>query len=314
MRMDRYQRSSTPVKVINMADSGAGKTGALAALANAGWELFIMDFDAGYKILAQYLTPEGAKRVHVLTFTDPMKPKGLAVVPKRKPQAYVRAVQALSGWKDDDEDFGPVEKWGGNRILVIDSLTHFSRSAMRYTIGNYVGLESTEPSDLHRWMHPWISDYGEAQDRVRVAFEMLYGEDIKCNLIVNAHVLKIGGGGKQAVKDKETGEVYIREVDSAVDGKGYPMTIGRALSPFVSTYFNTVVMMETEGSGKSADRVIHTVSQPNIELKTELPNDLPPRLVVKGGDPERGLAKLFKILRGDPPKGEEEKESVTTGT
>lgn len=302
MRFDEHPFSDHPIKLMILGDSGAGKTGSLASLANAGYRLFILDFDNGTPVLRSYLTDEGAKRVYVKTFNDRLKMDGIAILPDGPPSSYSSAMKTLNKWDEGEEDLGTITKWGPQDICVIDSLTFFSRAAMRD------GLYQNTKDDLmkggkesisarYRWQHPYPADYGEAQNKVENFFALAYGSYVKCNLIVNAHIEYRGGGGKQAVKDKVTGETYIREVDSEQEGTAQPVTIGKKLSPFLRRYFNTVVMLDVEGSGSQAKHVIKTVSQERIPLKNELPTVLPPRITVSGGDPKSGLAKLFEVLR-----------------
>lgn len=305
-RFDQRKDSfDDPIKMILMGDSGTGKTGALAVLANSGWELRIVDLDNGIKILGQYLTDEGAKRVHYITLTDHMSSttQGL-VIPKGAPKTWLRVTQLLEKWQDPEnpeENLGRIEEWDSNKVLVIDSLTFLSAACMRYV--QYRGISGMREAPgsakiLDRWAHPYPRDFGEAQELLESLFTLLYETRLKCNVIVTAHIRYLGGGGQQSIQDKETGEIVKREVDSEALGQGYPLTIGRQLSPKIGRFFNTVVMMKSIGSGSSAKRQISTVSEERIALKTERPKDTPPYITIEGGTAGTGLAKLFEILKG----------------
>jgi hypothetical protein len=75
--------------------------------------------------------------------------------------------------------------------------------------------------------------------------------------------------------------------------RGYPASLGKALSPKIGRYFNSCLQAKTIGSGSSARRVLSTVSTPLIELKTSAP------LSVKAEYPlATGLADYFKDVRG----------------
>ena len=51
----RNHRASEVTKLLLVGDSGSGKTSSLASLANAGYNLRILDFDDGLAILPEYL-------------------------------------------------------------------------------------------------------------------------------------------------------------------------------------------------------------------------------------------------------------------
>jgi len=53
---DHQSKSTT--KMLFVGDSGAGKTGALASLAAAGYHLHIMDLDNGLDVLNNYYDPK----------------------------------------------------------------------------------------------------------------------------------------------------------------------------------------------------------------------------------------------------------------
>lgn len=309
-RYDQYQKEvqagdlPQPLKIINLGDSGTAKSGALAALANLGYRVFIADFDVGTHILNEYLTPEGAARLYFKTFTDEMISDGLFTWPKGMPQAWMKGMMEIQTWREKIDgkmvNLGGVNDWGQTDVLAIDSLTFMSRAAMRYEMFMDMGQTTNTATDrekMLRWLHPFPRDFGGAQNRIEKFFELIYSKGVNCNVVVSAHVRKLGGGGKQLVKDKETGVTYMREMDSEIEGKGYPVTVGRALSPHLARYFNTVVMSTCEGEGEGAKRWINTVPIDNTPLKCEAPSKVKSRILIDGGNPDSGLAKLFKLLR-----------------
>ena len=284
-----------PVKALFMANSGFGKTGALASLANAGYKLIVFDFDNGARILSQYLsTIDSTNRVWVRTHTDKFASDGISIEPDGPPTAYSDFISDLRGFEEDDgSKFGAIHTWDENTIAVVDSLTMLSQAAMRYRLMINVG--ATNNTD--RWMHPYPADFGEAQNLVRKVVELFYSDIIKCNVIFNTHVRYIGGGGIQSIVDKKTGAITQRETDSEISGQAQPTTIGRALGSEICRYFNTVISGEIEGGGLSAERFIVTRDLPQFPLKSERPIDLDQRLPI-----DTGLAELFRVLRGTEPE------------
>lgn len=283
-------QSSSSTKMLLIGDSSSGKTGALASLAQAGYNLRILDLDNGVDVLANILkdpaSPYGKDalgRVMYETLTDPMKAQpGTGRMVPAKATVWTRAITMLDRWQishkepdglpDEkgiqklktvvDYDLGPVVEWGPKDILVIDSLTFLSNAAMNFVLSMNVRLGQ----------QPHQSDWYAGQQMIESLLQKLYDESIKCNVILTSHISYIG---------EENGPQ-----------QGYPSSLGKALSPKIGRYFNTCVMTKTTGSGTALKRKILTTSTHMVELKTSSP------LKVKSEYPlETGLAQLFKDLR-----------------
>ncbi len=263
-------QSQNATKLLLIGDSGTGKTGALASLVQAGYELVILDFDNGLDILVNVLrfqpnAGELLSRVRFETVTDRMKAVGGLMIPDGVPQAFSKAMNLLTNWKTTDEDLGPVSSWNENRVLVIDSLTFMSDAAYRFT-------EVTSGSKDGRMV------FFEAQKKIENCLGLLYSPLIKCNVIVIAHIAFI-------------------ETDNNLT-KGYPATVGKALSPKVPRYFNAMLQVKRKGTGDTAKRVIASVPDGLIDLKTPLPaGKIPNELPI-----ETGLAEYFKVLKANNAK------------
>src|SRR4051812_44359341 len=83
-------QSAKTTKLLLMGDSGTGKTGALASLADAGFNLRILDFDNGIDALFNYLTDpkskyskESSARVHYRTLTEQMRNVNGMLIPAK---------------------------------------------------------------------------------------------------------------------------------------------------------------------------------------------------------------------------------------
>jgi hypothetical protein len=258
-----------------MGNSGTGKTGALASLALAGFNLRILDFDAGCDILFDLLKSDQAalERVVFETVTDKLRTIGNNIVPDGRAEAFSTAMSLLDRWKVaagttghgeiiPAYDLGPVASWGPNDILIIDSLTMLSNAAMRHTL-----CLNNRPAGPKQQ-----SDWGQAMDYIENVLALLYSSHIKCNVIVNAHIGYVG-------EDAEA--------------RGYPNTLGQKLPPKVGRYFNTILMTRTLGTGPAAKRQILTMSEGIIDLKNPAPSAMPRTLPL-----ETGLATFFDLVRG----------------
>ena len=88
-KLENHQ-STNITKMLLVGDSGSGKTGALASLAKAGFNLRIIDVDAGLDVLSNLLrdpsSPYGKEalaRVEFETVTDPMRVSGGKLIPAK---------------------------------------------------------------------------------------------------------------------------------------------------------------------------------------------------------------------------------------
>lgn len=271
-------QSSKSTKLLLIGDSGSGKTGALFSLAEAGYNIRLVDFDNGADALASLAKdkPEIGKRIFYETFTDKFKTVNGRAVPDGLPTAFSRALTLMTHWKvtpkagEEGEayDLGKISDWGENDILVIDSLTHMSLAAFRLVLAMNGRLGQ----------QPQMQDWGIAQDQIEATLAMLYSTAIKCNVIVISHVSYIGG-----------------EEDNPQPARGLPTALGKALSPKIGSYFNTILLAKTVGTGAAAKRKIMTRPDGLIGLKHAAPG----RLLAEYPQ-ETALGKIFEVLRRGP--------------
>lgn len=259
-------QSSQTTKLLLIGDSGVGKTGALASLADAGYNLRIMDLDNGIDVVANMLRdaskykPEAIERVSFVTITDPMKSMGGKLVPKSA-TVWQRATKLLDKWQTDTEDFGPVSSWTPKDVLVIDSLTFISNAALNLVLAMNARLGQ----------RPHQSDWGDAQVLIEGLLSYLYDDSIKCNVVMTSHITFLGEEGSM---------------------QGYPSTLGRALPPKVGRYFNNTLIMKSQGIGVNTKRKIFTNPAGAIAGKNSNPGKVKAEY-----DIANGLAEFFKDVR-----------------
>lgn len=261
-------QSAQTAKMLLLGDQGSGKTGALASLAQAGFNLRVLDLDNGLDVLKNLLLDpksrygkEALGRVEFETLTDKMKNSGGKLIPA-KATVWQRAVGLLDRWDTESAKLGPISTWTSQDILVIDSLTHLCNAALNFVLSMNARLGQ----------QPHQGDWYAGQQMIESMLQMLYDEGVKCNVIINCHITYIG---------EENGPQ-----------KGYPASLGKALSPKIGSYFNTIMLCRSKGTGAGSKQVIHTRSQGVVECKNTSPMQLEPEYGV-----EDGLAKIFKIIR-----------------
>lgn len=250
-------------KFLLAGDAMSGKTGSLVSLVAAGYKLRILDFDNGLEPLKQFVykqCPDRIDNVEFVTLEDKFKASPAGPVLDGPPTAFVRSIKLLDKWKYDDVDLGAPYTWGPDVILVIDSLTFQSDAAFNWAYSLSPGTK-----DPRQW-------YKTAQDAIEKVLATVKGDNFKTNVIVISHVK------------------YIERDDGTK--KGYPTSVGSALSPEIPRYFNSVALCETRPGGK---RTIQTVATAMIDLKNPKPFEM-----AKSYDLETGLADFFKVLRAQP--------------
>lgn len=290
--LSKHQSSRT-TKLLLIGDPGAGKTGATASLAAAGFNLRYADTDNGLDLLTDLLTNPASPyvkgktpaelsammdRVQFETLTDPMKNVGGKLVPA-KATVWQRLTALLDNWspettkgwsnkqppaENDTAPLGPITSWGSQDILILDSLSRISSAALNMVLSMNARLGQ----------QPHQSDYFTAQTMVESLLQKLYDESVQCNVIMIAHIAMIG--------DETTGVAH-----------GYPASVGKALSPKIGSYFNTCLMAKTTGIGANQKRKILTKTSGMVELKNSAPLRVKPEY-----DLESGLAEYFKDVRG----------------
>lgn len=267
-----HHQSNEFTKLLLQGDSGSGKTGALASLVKAGYKLRILDFDNGLETLKQFVmreSPENADNVEFVTLRDKRKagPEGPQIV---KAEAFIKALKLLDRWKYRDEatgsevDLGVPAEFGPDTIIVIDSLTFLSDAAFDFR-------EPLTPRSRDG-KFDMRAVYKDAQDAIEGVLALLTSESFRTNVIVISH---------------------IRYVDNP-DGtrKGYPTSVGSALSPVIPRYFNTVALCQTSAGGK---RTIQTEATAMIDLKNPKPFAMARSYPI-----ETALADIFGVLREQP--------------
>lgn len=247
------------MKLIYIGDSGTGKTGSLTGLVDAGYSLKILDMDNGLDVLKQFVLRDAPDKIDSVDFETRRdkyvsSPAGPRV--SGTPKAFTEALGLMTKWSDGSD---PAE-WGENTVFVLDTLSAFSKSAFEWA----KGMNPTA-KDPRQW-------YAAAQAGVENTIALLTGEAFRTNVIVISHV---------HYSEQQMGLV-----------KGHANTIGAALGPKISRYFNTLILAESSGSGKNTKRVIKTLPTGVVDLKTPAPFRLDAELPL-----ESGLATIFKTIK-----------------
>jgi hypothetical protein len=230
--------SSSIQKLLYIGDSGTGKTTSLFSLLQAGYKLRIYDFD---NLLSPLISitrgkaPEYLDNIEFMSFRDEVSTTSQGpIVPS--PRAFTDGLKAFDKWEDGSKP----KEWGPEYVAVIDSLTTLSRAAYFWgrgmqggnTFAEGVAMKGFEPRQA----------FHTAQQAIMNVIALLTSDSFRCNVIVISHIK------------------YL-EQDGAV--KGFPLSVGTAISPEICTYFPTIAL----ATKKDSRRVIRTRSTNMIDLK-----------------------------------------------
>ena len=247
-------------KMLIAGESGSGKSGALIALAAAGYKIRIIDMDAGLDFFMRQLRryhPDAVDNVEYVTCTDKLRPSPAGgVMPVGIPDAYVRAVKLMDKWEDGTKP----SEWGKDYVLVLDSLSFLANAAFRWK--EALNPAAKDPRQV----------FYSAQDAVEDILALLTSDEMKTNVIVTSHVR------------------WLERQDGSV--KAFPSAIGGALSPKIPTYFNSLVLAETTGTGNQVKHQLRTAPTIFMDLKNPAGKDLSEPLPI-----ETGLATFFKKVQ-----------------
>lgn len=268
--LDKHH-SSKIVKMLLMGNQGAGKTGAYAMLAAAGYRVIVADFDNGLDTAANFLPDAAKPNLHYKVFrNDKTGINGGKLLIKGLATDFTGFRASMDRWVDKDEsgkiieDLGAIESWDEKTVFVIDSLTNMSKAA-----GRYANQSLNQPMDESSW-----DVYFAAQNYIQEVLETITSPRVKCNIVVTAHV-------------------RVEEDDTTKIKEAYPITYGKALNPIVGTYFNVVLEAVQANMGK---RIVRTQTRGLVKIKIPLP----PSVQTKPEYPiEVAIPELFRLLKGE---------------
>lgn len=234
------------VNVMLEGASGAGKTHSIRTLVDAGLEVFVLFTEPGMEVLADvpsdklhwhYIppaSPDFADMIASATKINTMSIKMLSDLPdinKKKYTEFIDILTSLSSFTDDrtGKNFGAVDDWGPDRVLVVDSLTGLSLAAMNLVTGS-------KPVKC-------LADWGIAIDNLERLLTKLC-VDTNCHFVLLTHL--------------------EREVDEVTGGTSLmASTLGRKLAPKLPRFFSDVIHVK-----KAGDKFVWSTCTSNVDCKT----------------------------------------------
>ena len=266
------------------------KSGSLACLANAGYNLRVADFDGHFADMAPFFTPEARARVEIVSLEDKLRDDARHIGPSGTPTAFGRFLKLWNNWEYETPEgkvsLGPVRSWTRRDILVVDSMTAMGRANMRRTLAL-----NNRTIDNRR-----EADWGAAQHDEQEVMQILTGDDIPCHVVVTAHLKLIAPKDVEKTDDDLTKNIK-EQVAEIVKARLFPSALGRANPPDIAQHFSTVLHFDAEFVNGKEKRIIRTVPSPEVPCVKVPVGGLPRTLPI-----DTGMLTIFDALVGPLPK------------
>lgn len=289
MRADKL-KGKKPYRAFHIGLPGSAKTGALAALANVGYKLRILDLGGNPESLLEYADEKALPNIDIVTLTDRMRNGDKYVEVVGIPEAFNNVCQMLIEWKYKDEDgtevnLGKSADWGMDTIVVIDDGSGLAKAVFRKAMK----MNNKTPSNITSsvWGHA-VADYNNF-------LSILTSKNH--HVIVNVHQQMLGPkdfiaqGDEDEVKEKKLEAI----ANDLIPTRWYPIAVTKPQSQNVHGQMPTMLHFEkTQRLGKTV-RLIETVGETNIDVK------IPVKGLKKEYPIETGLADIFSAMGFEAP-------------
>src|SRR3990167_1679745 len=177
------------VKAMLIGEPGSGKPGSLAALANAGYPLRLINLDPEGNVasLAQFADGTSAANVHVVSLEDRMKVGSKRTEVIGVPSVFPRAFNLLDWWKGKEPDgtefdLGKPSEWGADTVLAIDGLSGLNTAIMNWIMA----------ADGKMGQRPGVQHWEAASSCEGMFLQKAAGQHIGCHVLVMSHIKLIG--------------------------------------------------------------------------------------------------------------------------
>lgn len=263
----KFEAGTMPPRVLIYGEPAAGKTGALAQLANAGYRLMIHDLDQNARVIGSFLRPN-AGDVFINTYavaktTDTnLFAGGRGDAAQAALKEMRKFCQMLEHWKTETEDLGPSSKLTAKDVIVIDSGTFLGELL-------FMAAKADPEANKHA-----PTQYRIAGNYYAAVLDYLTSNKIGASVVMLTHVMQTG--------EKDDQGKFISKP------KDIPVAIGEKMSKRMPTYFSDIWRLEVDRTG---NRVFRTAATAYEALRTSNP------AAIKATEPF-DLASMFDRLVG----------------
>lgn len=263
---------SPRLRLMALGRPKAGKTGLIAPALAAGFRVAVLSFDNNPEPLHLYGGKGTEEKLSIIPLRDKLYRRAngtwsaLGKEGQRvEPKAFIRAGHAIDNWGDVEKThpWGPVNSWGPETILVLDSLTGMGDAASN------LALFINNRDEFNKRRSDWAASM-RLQDSL---LEHIVGTEVHCHVYATAHIRPIGpkteDDGKDDDDDLRSAKHAIAAAKAAViPTRFYPSALGSALPQEILRRLPAAVLVESTDAG----RVVYT----------RPPHDMPIDLGVPG--------------------------------
>lgn len=260
----KFQPTTLPPRVLIVGEPAAGKTGALAQLANAGYRLLIHDFDQNSRVIGSYLKPDAAD-IYISTYTVAKITStnlfdGRGIAGQQAVTEMRRFCKMLEHWKTDDEDLGPSKDLTSKDVIVVDSGTFLGKLLLLAASED----PRTKKDERHTYM--------VAGEYYSAILDYLTGNKIGASVILLTHIMQSG-------QKDDKGNIIGKAIE-------IPVAVGEKAGKEMRTYFSDIWHLRVDRMG---NRNFVTNATDVAALRTSAP------LKIKANEPF-DLASMFDRL------------------
>lgn len=278
-------KAHTPYRGFHIGYPGSGKTGALASLANAGYKIRGLSYEANYEPLVNYA--DDRADIDIVVLQDRMRNGDKYVEVMGIPEAFNQGLNLMKEWKYKDDDgnevnLGKSSEWGPDTVVFVDALGSLSAAAK----ARAMKMNNKTPSNMTSAV------WGHAVADVNNFIELLKSDKNRFHLIINAHKQILGPGDFMAQGDDDAVKEKKLEMirDGMIPPRIYPIAVTKPQAQ--SVHGMLPIMLEFEKTTKQGRdmRVINTVGGVQIDVK------IPGKNLKSSYPIETGLADIFEAL------------------
>ena len=249
--MPKFEAAKLPPRILICGEPAAGKTGALAQLANSGYRLMIHDFDSNSRVIGSYLKANAAD-VYINTYavakiTNTNLFAGTGTATKEAVDSMRLFCRLLEQWKTPTEDLGPASSLTAKDVIVVDSGTF---------LGEMLLLAAHEDPESKRDQRSLYNVTGRYYGAI---LDYLTGPKVGATVILLTHIMQTG-------EKDDQGKIIGKARD-------IPVAIGEKFSKKMPTYFSDIWHLEVGRDGK---RSFKTAATDKASLRTSAPNVIKP--------------------------------------
>lgn len=276
--------ANSAVRAMLVGYPGAGKTGSLSCLLNAGFKIRFLDFDGNLEPLILHADPAKLDNLDVLHFEDKMRIGQGFHEPIGIPTAFADALKAMDHWKYKDEsgqevDLGHSKDWGPDTIVVLDSLTAMGEASMKRA------MKLMNKTPMNNTDRVWGLAMAEQAEFIK----RLTSTNNRHHVIVLAHLKMIGPKDIRSGDNQLTQKIK-EEVGSLIETRLFPSALGWQLPQQIGGEFPTLLEVTTKIKAGKVSRVIRTLPRPELDVK------LPASITESELDISDGMLHIFKAL------------------